>query len=142
MGQLVDLHTQLQGLLAQIKAEAGVPLRVYDTPPVQLPELPCVFLLTPDEDFTRLDTETGERSVTVVIRLIVAATKSQTELLALADTLIDVADIWLWDDPLAPLDRARRLGTRGVTPVFGDVPTRGADFPISVQMLKPIPPAP
>jgi hypothetical protein len=142
VGQLVDLHARVQDLLAEVKTAAGGQLRVYPDPPVQLPEMPCVFALTPDEDFQRLDTMTGERSVTVVVRLCVEASRPQTALLELADTIIQTADVWLWNDPPAPLDRARRMGMRGVTPVFGEIPVRGADFPISVQMVAALNPAP
>jgi hypothetical protein len=142
VGQLVDLHARVQDLLAAVKTAAGGQLRVYADPPVQLPEMPCVFALTPDEDFQRLDTMTGERSVTVVLRLCVEANRPQTALLALADTIIETADVWLWNDPPEPLDRARRTGMRGVTPVFGEIPVRGADFPISVQMVAALQPTP
>lgn len=149
MGQLADLHARTQDLLAAIQAAAGGPgqLRIYPDPPVgTLPEMPCVFALTPDEDFQRLDTMTGESSITLVVRLCVDARKSQLDLLAIADTIIQTTDIWLWNDPPDPLDRARRTGMRGVTPVFGagdtGIATRGADFPISVQTVRPIQPAP
>lgn len=144
MGQLVDLHTQVQALLVLIQTAAGGPtrLRVYDGPPVQAPEMPCVFALTPDEDFQRNDTMTGESSVVVVIRLCVQNTKPQTTLLELADTIVQTTDVWAWNDPPGPIDRARRTGMRGVTPVFNDVPARGADFPLSIQMVRSIQPAP
>lgn len=144
MGQMVDLHARVGELLALIQTAAGGPskLRVYDSPPVQLPEMPCVFALTPDENFERLDTMTGESSVVVAIRLCVENTKPQTDLLALADVIIQTADVWAWNTPPDPVDRARRVGMRGVTPVFGDIPTRGADFPLSAQMVRPIQPAP
>lgn len=142
MGQLTDLHTQLQGLLEQIKVAAGGQLVVKDSPPVQLPEMPCVFLLTPDVGFQRLDTMTGEDTVTTVLRLCVDARESQARLLELVDVIDETVDVWLWNDPPAPLDRAIRRSTRGVTPVFGEIPTRGADIAIEVQMVRPIhPPA-
>lgn len=143
MGQFTDLDAQVQVLLEEIRAAlpAGT-LRVYADPPLKLPEMPCVFALTPDEDFQRLDTMTGESTITTVIRLCVDARRPQLELLELADTISQVADIWLWNDPPEPLDRARRVGMRGVTPVFGDIPTRGADFPIQVETVQLIQPAP
>jgi hypothetical protein len=145
MGQLTDLHTQLQVLLELVKTELGGQLRVFETPPVQKPETPCVFLLTPDSTFQRLDTMTGEDTVVTVLRLCVDAGDPQTRLLELADTIADVVDKWLWNDPPAPLDRAKRIGMRGVTPIFGvgdsGIPTRGADFPIETQLVRPIQPA-
>lgn len=139
MGQFADLHTRLLELLALIKATYGGELRVYETPPVALPEMPCVFLLTPDEAFSRLDTMTGESSITTVLRLCLDAGEPQTRLLELADLIAETIDVWLWDDqPQPPIDRARRTGMRGVTPIFGDIPARGADFPIETQ-LQPRP---
>ena len=142
MGQLLDMHTQLQALLQLVKTAAGGQLRVYTAPPVQLPEMPCVFLLTPDVDFQRLDTMTGEDTVTTVLRLCLDAGDPQTRLLELADTIAETVDVWLWNDPPAPLDRAIRRSTRGSTPMFGEIPVRGADVAIEVQMVRPIQPAP
>lgn len=140
--RFTDLDAQLQVLLELISAAVPGDLRVYPDPPLQLPEMPCVFALTPDEDFQRLDVMTGESSITTVVRCCVDARRPQLDLLALADTITDVVDVWLWNEPPDPIDRARRLGMRGVTPVFNGIPTRGADFPIQVQTVQPIQPAP
>lgn len=142
MGQFVALHTRLLELLDLIKTAYGGQLRVYATPPTQLPEMPCVFLLTPDETFERLDTMSGESSVSTVLRCCVDAGSPQTELLALADTIVDVVDVWVWHSmPLSPIDRAKRTRMRAVTPVFNDIAVRGADFPIETQLvLRPLQP--
>jgi hypothetical protein len=143
MGQLLDLHARMLNLLAEIKAASDGPVRVYVDPPTTLPEMPCVFLLTPDEQFDYVDINTGRSLMTVVVRCCVDATKPQTALLALADTIADTTDIWLRNDHPSPIDQARRIGMRGVTPMFGDIPTRGADFPISLELeFRPITPAP
>jgi hypothetical protein len=139
MGQFTELHTQLLEVLEVVKTAAGGQLRVYTTPPVALPETPCVFLLTPDEAFERLDTMTGESTVTTVLRLCVDAGDPQTTLLELADLVADTIDVWLWDAmPQPPIDRAKRTGMRGSTPVFGEIAVRGADFPIQTH-LQPRP---
>jgi hypothetical protein len=133
MGQLIDLHARMQDLLTEIKTAASEPVRIFTDPPLELPEMPAVFLLTPDEDFQMMDTENGRSIVTVVVRLCTDARKPQTALLSLADTIVAVADVWLRNAHPAPIDQARRVGMRGVTPVFGDTPTRGADFPIRIE---------
>lgn len=144
MGQFVALHARMQELLEEIKTAAGGQLRIYDSPPVAPPgDLPCIFTLTPDEDFTLVDVNTGRSIVVFVVRLCVAATKPTTELLSLADVIAGTADVWLRNEHPAPIDQARRTGMRGVTPVFDGVPTRGADFPIRLELdFRPITPAP
>lgn len=135
MGQLVDLHGRMGDLLALIQAAAGGAgsLRVYDDPPVQLPETPCVFVLTPDEDAENVDTLMTRSVVTETVRLVVAAGEAQVELLRLADIVIATTDVWLRSTHPAPIDQARRTTMRGVTPVFNDVPTRGADFAVRIE---------
>lgn len=144
MGQLVDLHARMLELLAEIKtAAAPTGLRVYDGPPIELPEMPCVFLLTPDEDFELMDINSGRSVITMVIRLCVDARKPQTRLFELADVIVAKTDVWLRNTHPAPIDQAKRLAMRGVTPVFGDIPTRGADFPVRIEAdFRPITPAP
>ncbi len=144
MGQLVDLHARMQDLLTAVsEAAAPVRLRPYPEPPVQLPQMPCVFALTPDEDYETVDTMTGRSVVTFVIRLCVDQREPQTMLLKLADTIAQTADVWLRNAHPAPIDQARRTGMRGVTPVFGDIATRGADFPVRIEAdFRPITPAP
>lgn len=147
MGQLVDLHARLLDMLGEVKtAYEAIPdrqLRVLESPPTQRPgDLPCVFILTPDENFMRRDTMTGEATVTVTVRICMDAGHTQAMLLELADILMWVVDIWVWNDPPEPVDQAKRTAMSGVTPVFNDIPMRGADFPIVIQMLRPIhPPA-
>lgn len=135
MGQLVELHARVADLLALIQEAAGGSgsLRVYDPPPVALPEMPCVFALTPDEDYENVDTVMGRSTVTATVRLCVEATKPQTYLLALADTIIETTDVWLRSSHPGPIDQARRTSMRGVTPTFNEVPTRGADFALRIE---------
>lgn len=144
MGQMLDLHSRLLDVLTLAKtavdALPGREMRVYETPPIQLPEMPCVFLLTPDSTFQRRDTEMGEDIVTTVLRLCIDAGEPQTTLLELTDAIIDVIDVWVWNDPPDPIEQAKRTGMRGVTPVFDGVPTRGADFPIETQLVRGIHP--
>lgn len=144
MGQLLNLHTQMLTLLAAIKTASGSrALRVYHDPPLELPEMPCVFLLTPDEQYENMDTMQGRSLLTFTIRCCVDARRPQSSLLTLADTIVTTTDIWLRNDHPSPIDQARRLGMRGVTPVFGEIPTRGADFPISLELeFRPITPDP
>lgn len=141
MGQLVDLHARLSTLLGLIQTAYGGTnaLRILDPPPNALPETPCIYLLTFDEDpgYENVDTVHGRSVVTATIRAVVAATRPATELLALADAVIETADPWLRssvgqtvDDPI---DQARRMTMRDITPVFDGVPTRGADFTIRVE---------
>lgn len=142
MGQLVDLHARLTTLLELVQTAAGGAnaLRILDPPPNALPELPCIYLLTFDEDpgYENVDTVHGRSIVLATIRVCVAATKPATTMLAIADAVIATADPWLrssvgqtLDDPI---DQARRLTMRDVTPVFDGVPTRGADFTIRVEL--------
>lgn len=135
MGQLVDLHARVATLLAVIQTAAGGPnsLRVYDAPQDALPETPCVWALTPDEDNETIDTLMSRSVVTFTVRLVVDATKPVTELLRLADLIIETTDVWLRSTHPAPIDQARRTAMRGVTPVFNDVPTRGADFAVRIE---------
>lgn len=135
MGQLVDLYARGGTLLAAIQAAAGGPtrLRVYDEPQDALPETPCVWVLTPDEDNETIDTLMSRSVVTLTVRLIVDATKPVMELLRLADLIIETADVWLRSTHPSPIDQARRTAMRPVTPVFNDVATRGADFAIRVE---------
>lgn len=144
MGQLTDLHARMLDLLAAIKtAAAPAGVRVYTDPPVELPEMPCLFMLTPDEDFELVDVNTGRSVVTFVLRVCVDARKPQTKLLELADTVATTTDVWLRNTQPAPIDQARRTGMRGVTPLFGEIPVRGADFPIRIEAdFRPITPAP
>lgn len=147
MGQFVDLHVNLMALLADIKTAVtanGDQLRIYTDPPVQLPELPCVYLLTPDEAFNLIDYATGESTIIVMLRLCVDQRAPQTTLLALADTITETTDPWLCETPVAdPVAYGRRTGMRGVTPLFNDIPVRGADFPIEVHLVgRPVNPAP
>ena len=135
MGQLVDLHERVSDLLTAIQTAAGGPssLRIYDPPPVALPEMPCVFALTPDEDYENIDTIMGRSTVTVTVRLVVEATKPQAYLLGLADALIATTDVWLRSTHPEPIDQARRVSMRGVTPVFNEVAARGADFALRIE---------
>ncbi len=144
MGQFLDLHAQLQTMLEGVKSTVPEQrLRIYADPPVELPELPCVFALTPDSDYQNVDTIQGQDIATVVVRLLVDARRPQTELLEHIDYLAGYIDVWLSNTHPAPIDQARRLGMRGVNPVFGEVVTRGADFPIRIELaFRQIHPAP
>lgn len=140
MGQFLDLHTNLLSLLDAIGI-AVTGLRTFTDPPTKLPEMPCIFLLTPDETFILIDNMTGESTVTTMLRLCVAQTQPQALLLELSDTICEVTDPWLIDNPLDPVSYGRRTGMRGVTPVFNEIPCRGADFPIEVHLTgRPVQP--
>lgn len=136
MGQLVDLHDRIADLLVLVQTAAGGAnaLRIYDFPPIQPPEMPCIFELTPDEDpYENIDTVMGRSVVLVTLRLCVDLGRPTRDLLALADAVIVTADVWLRNSPPAPIDQARRTSMRGVTPVFNEIPSRGADFSIRVE---------
>lgn len=137
MGQLADLHARIGDLLVLIQTAAGGPtaLRIYDPPPVGLPELPCIYALTPDEDPNEnIDTVQTRSRVTVVVRICVELTKPQVELLELADHVIETTDVWLRVTPPEPIDQAVRVSMRSVTPVFNEIATRGADFALRVDL--------
>lgn len=148
MGQFVDCHARMLDLLAEIKQAAPAPgLHIYHKgQPSALPEFPCAYILTPDEDFAHVDTDSGRSVFTFTVRLLVDPRHPLTELLELADTITDVADVWLRNTHPAPIDQARRLGMRGSTPTFGGpegIAVRGADFPVRIEALfRPITPAP
>jgi|ERR671921_280529 hypothetical protein len=136
MGQLTDLHVRLATLLAEIQAAAGGTnaVRIYDSPPNQPPETPCIFEITPDEDYETMDTVQGRSIVTATLRLVIDPGRPQTDLLALADVVIETADVWLRTQHPSPLDQARRTTMRGVTPVYNEISYRGADFAVRCEL--------
>ena len=136
MGQLRDLHDRTAELLVLIQAAAGgsAALRIYDSPPNALPEMPCIFELTPDEDYENMDTLMAQSTVTATLRVCVAMGQPQTDLLDLCDAVIAASDGWLRDEHPSPIDQARRIAMRGSTPVFNEIPTRGADFSLRIEL--------
>lgn len=137
MGQLVDLHARTAALLTLVQTAAGGPnaLRVYDSPPTQPPETPCIFELTPEEDpYENVDTVMGRSVVTVTLRVVVDIGAATADLLAVADAVIATADVWLRSSHPSPIDQARRTSMRAVTPVFNEIPARGLDFPIRCEL--------
>ena len=145
MGQLTDLHDRFLTLLATAKAAAPAPgLRVYETgEPVELPEFPCAYILTPLEEYETMDYMTGRSVVTFTIRVLTDPRKPLRALLVIADVLIPVVDVWLRSTHPAPIDQARRLNAQPVTPEFGELPARGMDFPIRLELaFRAVHPAP
>lgn len=137
MGQLADLEARLADLLALIQLEAGGPnrLRIYDFPPTQPPEMPCLFQLTPEEDpYENIDTIMGRSVVIATLRLCVDMGAATRELLLLADAVIETADVWLRSEHPSPIDQARRLAMRAATPVFNEIAARGMDFSIRCEL--------
>lgn len=137
MGQLVDLESRIADLLVLIQTAAGGTnaLRIYDYPPVQQPEMPCIFELTPEEDpYENIDTIMGRSVVNVTLRVCVEIGTSTAALLAFADAVIVTADVWLRSSHPSPIDQARRLAMRAVTPVFNEIPARGMDFTIRCEL--------
>jgi hypothetical protein len=137
MGQLTDLDAQVAALLVLIQTAAGGAnqLRIYDFPPVQPPETPCIFELTPEEDsYENIDTVQGRSIITVTLRLLVDQSAPTSDLLALADHVIEKADVWLRSTHPSPIDQARRVAMRVVTPVYNEIPARGFDFPIRCEL--------
>lgn len=137
MGQLSDLNARTAALLVLIQAAAGGAnrLRIYDFPPVQPPETPCIFELTPEEDsYENVDTVQGRSIITVTLRLVVDQSAPTSELLALADNVIEQADVWLRSSHPSPIDQARRIAMRVVTPIYNEIPARGFDFPIRCEL--------
>lgn len=136
MGQLRDLHDRTADLLALIQTAAGGAnaLRIYDSPPNQPPETPCIFEITPDEEYENIDTVNGRSIVTATVRVVTDPGKPQTDLLSLADHVIETADVWLRATHPSPIDQARRTSMRGMTPVFNEIAYRGADFFIRVEL--------
>lgn len=137
MGQLVDLHDRIAALLVLIQTAAGGTnsLRIYDFPPTQPPEMPCVFELTPEEDpMENMDTLHGRSVVNVTLRLCTEIGTATRDLLMLADAVIETSDVWLRSTHPTPIDQARRLAMRAVTPVFNEIPARGMDFTIRCEL--------
>lgn len=137
MGQLAGLQAVVEELLALVQLEAGGPnaLRLYDYPPVQPPETPCLFQLTPEEDpYENIDTIHGRSIVIVTLRLCVELGTPTAALLALADAVIETADVWLRSEHPSPIDQARRVAMRPSAPTFNEVLTRGMDFPIRCEL--------
>jgi hypothetical protein len=137
VGQLADLHARIADLLALVQLEAGGPnvLRIYDYPPVQPPEMPCIFELTPEEDpYENMDTIMGRSVINVTLRLCVEIGAPTMVLLTLADAVIETADVWLRSTHPSPIDQARRVAMRAVTPVFNEIPARAMDFPIRCEL--------
>lgn len=137
MGQLVDLHERIADLMVLIQAAAGGSnmLRIYDFPPVQPPEMPCIFELTPEEDpYENIDTIMGRSVVIVTLRLCVDVGAATASLLALADAVIETADVWLRSTHPDPIDQARRTSMRAAVPTFNEIPARGLDFPIRCEL--------
>jgi hypothetical protein len=137
VGQLADLQTVIADLLELVQQAAGGPnvLRIYDYPPVQPPEMPCIFELTPEEDpYENIDTIMGRSVVIVTLRLCVEIGTPTAALLKLADAVIETADVWLRTTHSSPIDQARRVAMRPVAPMFNEVPSRGMDFPIRCEL--------
>lgn len=137
MGQLTDLQQVIEGLMVLIQAAAGGPnvLRIYDYPPVQPPETPCIFQLTPEEDpYENIDTIYGRSVINVTLRLCVEQGTKTRALLVLADAVIETADVWLRTVHASPIDQARRTAMQSVSPQFNEVVTRGMDFPIRCEL--------
>jgi hypothetical protein len=137
VGQLADLQQVIEGLMVLVQTAAGGPnkLRIYDFPPTQPPEMPCIFQLTPEEDpYENMDTIFGRSVVTVTLRLCTEMSTATEDLLLLADAVIETADVWLRTEHPSPLDQARRLSSRPVTPVFNEIPVRGMDFAIRCEL--------
>lgn len=138
MGQLVDLHARVSDLLELIRAAyaATGTLRIFDPPPVALPEMPCIYVVAIDEEpgYGNVDTVMGQSIATVTVRICVEATRPMSTLLELADAVIETTDVWLRVDPPEPIDQARRQTARTITPVFDGVPTRGADLTIRAEL--------
>lgn len=137
MGQLVGLQARIEELLADVQTAAGGAdvLRIYDYPPVQPPEMPCVFQLTPEEDpYENIDTIMGRSVVIVTLRLCVELGTATADLLALADAVIETADVWLRSEHPSPIDQARRLAMRPSAPTFNEIVTRGMDFSVRCEL--------
>lgn len=136
MGQLRDLHDRTADLLVLVQTAAGGTnaLRIYDGAPNQPPETPCIYEVTPDEEYENIDTVNGRSIVTAIVRIVTDPGKPMTELLTLADHVIETADVWLRATHPEPIDQARRTSMRGVTPMFNEIPYRGADFFIRVEL--------
>jgi hypothetical protein len=145
MGQFVDCHARMLDLLAEIRQAAPAPgLKIYPKgEPSEHPAFPCVYLLDPDEDFAHVDVNTGRSVFTFTVRLCVDARRPVTKLLELADTIVAITDVWLRNTHPEPIDQARRIGMRSVTPTVGGIAARGADFPVRIEAdFRPITPAP
>lgn len=121
-------------------------LRVYVLRPRGQIETPAIYNLIPEGQFQRLDTMTGEDTLTVVSRIAVARTSPDEEaddLLRYTDAFLAVIDVALWNTPPGGADQCRRTAMRLVPDdQFNEISALSMEFALEIKLTRPLQPTP